>query len=242
MPSRTCEALSRSAKNEHHHCSRTVSNNFLFCWPQIDQGRAAAESLNSNGALLQSAMLQHLTDGPDKDFEDFLVSTYSTPKSTSVVENVEDQASGGPSLGALELPLEILHMILSELTFPDLEPFNSVNTRAQSSESHFPKQSCRKARLKTMTSSGAFISQIQRHYHPRSISRNSTPPDRSRYRTLHLSHPRCPDSIPLCHLRSLWRLCLSPKPPTLLSPLCRTRPRIPVHKARRGNRRLWNHR
>lgn len=136
MSSQQCKEFTQSVGGERHRCTRTLRHIPPFCWQHRKSAREAANALDATGGLPQAAMLQYLTAGPDTNFEAGLINAQPHPRSTNVLEHVAEKPAGGPDLGALERPLEITQMILSELSLPDLGSLMSVNCCFRSSECH----------------------------------------------------------------------------------------------------------
>ena len=108
-------------------CARQQTKGSPYCWQHTAFLREVAKSLNSttDGDSLNAALLVHLT-----------VELKATPsdRKTPAVHALEglEHSQEGPSLGALEQPVEVLQNIISQLSLRDLRNFKAVNSRAHS--------------------------------------------------------------------------------------------------------------
>ena len=105
-------------------CARYQAEDSAYCWQHTETLRKTARSLNTTGESLSAALLQHLSR-PCK-----------TPRKmkrppSAILKKLKFSVSG-PSLGALELPLEVVQRIVSELSLHDLQTFKALNSRAHS--------------------------------------------------------------------------------------------------------------
>lgn len=61
MTIRKCKAYNQLGGGERDRCGRFVPQEPPFCWQHRDAAHIAANALNTHGAVLQAAMIQHLT-------------------------------------------------------------------------------------------------------------------------------------------------------------------------------------
>lgn len=108
-------------------CARQQTKGSSYCWQHTAFLREVAKSLNNttDRDSLNAALLVHLTVEPK-----------ATPgdRKTPAVHALEglEHSQEGPSLGALEQPVEVIQIIISQLSLRDLRNFKAVNSRARS--------------------------------------------------------------------------------------------------------------
>ena len=110
-------------------CSRTATKGFPYCWQHCEYAREAAEALNTSDDL-NTAMLQYLTcQGKEYRSRKRQICTVPAAGALTTLEKIHNKP--GPSLGDLDLPFEIVRMIISGLSFLDLRSFKATNSRAR---------------------------------------------------------------------------------------------------------------
>ena len=127
-----CEGIIK-VEDAFRRCSRQATEGFPYCWRHGRLAHEAAGSLDTTGEALDIALLCILAgkgSGAERcdqipDLSPSARYSIGALKSLGGREN-------GPSLGALEQPVEKAQMILSELSLPDLQNFKAVKSRAHS--------------------------------------------------------------------------------------------------------------
>ena len=133
--SRQCRIHVHDGNGYQYQCSRSSTQELPFCWQHKKRARENAKALNSSGAPLKAAVLEHLTLGSDRTFEDtYLLKQPSITKSIQAFHPFDEDTATKSSLGQLDCPLEIFQMILSQLSLYDIEAFLRVNSSVHRSK------------------------------------------------------------------------------------------------------------